>query len=84
MDRDIANAEEVGNWRMKQALEGLKVLQGEGVQEKDEGYLWLAIVANAIRKGLGHLTHTQECKGLCTGLGGRNGPTNHYNCVSGR
>ncbi len=42
MDWDIANAEEVGNWRVKQALEG------EVVQ---------AIVANAIRKGLGHLIH---------------------------
>ncbi len=41
VDRDIANAEEVGNWRLKQALEGLRVLQGEGEQKKDEGYLWL-------------------------------------------
>jgi hypothetical protein len=49
VDRDIANTEEVGNWRLKQALEGRKVLQGEEVQEKDEWYLWLA---NGIRKGL--------------------------------
>ncbi len=79
MDWDIANAEEVVNWRVKQALKSLKVVQGEGVQEKDEGYLWLAIVANAIRKGVGHLTHTQ----FGTGLGGWNGPTNHCICVNG-
>jgi len=59
---------------------GAVVPQGEGVQDKEEGYLWLAIM-----DGSGHLTHTLlECTLLGTDtVGGRVGNRNHCSFVSG-